>query len=216
MLLEAPAIDGLVFDEAAHSYTLDGQPVPGVTKALKLISEYGWVDDAVLAEKADLGRMVHEVIELDCLGVLDVASLDPLLLPYYRGWRGFLATSGFTVLLSEGKVASRRYRYAGALDLFGELNAIRAVVDAKCVTTVMPSTGPQTAAYANALRECRPDLLPPTAPCRRYALQLRPPLQPGKACRWTLHPFTDDGYDLKLFLACLTVTHHLHRKGPRA
>lgn len=208
-------MDGLAFDPQLHRYQLDGRPVPGVTDALKVVSaaDYAMVDPDVLAAKAAVGQAVHLMIELDCAGELDREDLDPLLVPYYLAWRSFLTTSGFRVLLSESKVASRRYGYAGQLDLFGDLNAIRSTVDAKCVTTVMPSTGPQTAAYTQALRETRPDLLPAGAPCRRYALQLRPTDSSGKpmATPWKLHPFTDDAADLRLFLACLTVTHHLRR-----
>lgn len=209
-------MDGLVFHPDGHRYTLDGVPVPGVTSALKLVSaaDYWNVPQEVLERKAALGTAVHRVIELDCQDDLDVDSLDDVLLPYYRAWRSFLVTSGFQVQLSEGKVGSRKYRYGGQLDLFGRLNAIPSIIDAKCVTTVMPSTGPQTAAYLQALRETRPDLLPQSMPCRRYALQLRPFDAQGNrmATPWKLHPFTEDAADLRLFLACLTVTHHLERK----
>ena len=212
-------MDGLVFDPQDHRYTLDGMHVPGVTSALKVVSQadYFGVDPEVMARKAALGTAVHQVIELDCQDDLDVDSLDDVLLPYYRAWRSFLTTSGFAVELSEGKVASRRHRYAGQLDLFGRLNCIRSTIDAKCVVRVMPSTGPQTAAYTEALRETRPDLLPPGAPCRRYALQLRPTLPDGRPASvpWKLHPFTQDAADLRLFLACLTVTHHLERNMTR-
>lgn len=209
-------MDGLVFHPEGHRYTLDGAAVPGVTSALKLVSsaDYFGVPPEVLERKARLGTAVHRVIELDCQDDLDVDSLDDVLVPYYRAWRSFLVTSGFQVQLSESKLASRRYRFAGQLDLFGRLNAIPSVIDAKCVTVVMPSTGPQTAAYVQALRETRPDLLPPSMPVRRYALQLRPFDAQGNrlSTPWKLHPFTDDAADLRLFLACLTVTHHLERK----
>ena len=209
-------MEGLLFDPVAHRYTLDGRPVLGVTEALKVISaaDYAAVDPEVLAAKALVGQAVHAMIELDCANDLDVDGLDDVLRPYYRCWRNFLVASGFVTVLSESKVASRRYGYAGQLDLFGHLNAIPSTIDAKCVTVVMPSTGPQTAAYTHALRETRPDLLPVGAPCRRYALQLRPFGPDGKpmACPWKLHPFTSDAADLRLFLASLTVSQHLHRK----
>lgn len=212
-------MDGLAFDETRHSYTLDGMHVPGVTSALKLISQadYANVDPELMARKAALGSAAHRMIELDCGGDLDTDSLDGQLVPYYNAWRSFLVTSGFAVVLSEHKVASRRYRYAGQLDLFGRLNGVPSTIDAKCVAQVMGSTGPQTAAYTEALRETRPDLLPPGTPCRRYALQLRPFDAQGRPLTtpWKLHPFTQDAADLRLFLACLTVTHHLERNLAR-
>ena len=210
-------MEGLVFDPELHRYTLDGRSVPGVTEALKLVSaaDYAMVDPEVMAAKAALGTAVHAMIELDCADDLDLDDLDDALRPYHRAWRSFLVTSGFRIRLSEGKVVSRRYGYAGQLDLFGELNAIPSTIDTKCVAAVMPSTGPQTAAYTQALRESRPDLLPAGTPCRRYALQLRPHDAQGRplSTPWKLHPFTDDAADLRLFLACLTVTHHLRSKS---
>ncbi len=213
MLATAPCPVGLDFQEADHSYRLDGVPVLGVTSALKIISDqaYRFVDPDVLARAAILGQAVHRLIELDCLGQLDLASLDPVLEPYYLAWREFLARSGFQVLLSESKVASRKYRYAGQLDLFGRLNGIGSVVDAKRVTCLMPSTGPQLSAYETALRETRPDLVLPGAPCRRYALQLTPGTD--ALARWRLVPYTDPG-DLRVFLSCLTITQHLRRISP--
>ena len=201
----------LEFHEEDHSYRLDGVSVPGVTSALQVISAaaYAHVDPEVLAAKAELGRAVHRLIELDCLGDLDVESLPAELVPYYVAWRQFLRTSGAEVVLSECKVYSRRYGYAGQLDLLLRLNGILSLVDAKCVVAVMPSTGPQTRAYEVALRECRPDVLVPDAPCRRYALQLKPAKVDEVA--WSLHPFVYGAADLKLFLSCLNVTTHLRR-----
>lgn len=208
---------GLIFHPEDHRYTFNGQDVPGVTTALKVVSsaDYAFVDPDVLAAKAALGTAVHSMIELDCARELDTEDLDPMLQPFFDAWRDFVRQSGFTVLLSESKVHSPRYDYAGQLDLFGELNGIKAMIDAKCVAMVMPSTGPQTAAYLQALRESRPDLLPPGTPCRRYALQLRPFDSHGNRMTtpWKLHPFTQDAQDLRLFLACLTVTHHLRNNA---
>ena len=199
---------GLVFHEDGHRYTFDGKPIPGVTTALKVISadDYRCVPEEVLALKARFGTAVHRMIELDCLGMLDLGSLDDRMLAYYAAWRDFVDNSGFRIILSEGKVHSAKYGYAGQLDLFGMLNGCFAVVDAKCVVNVMPSTGPQTAAYEQALRESRPDVLPPKAPVRRFALQLRPPLasQPQDKARWTLHPFTDLAH-LPVFLSALRI-----------
>lgn len=207
-------LDAVDFDPTAHRYRLDGRPVPGVTEALQVITAaaYRGADAEVLAAKAALGSAVHAVIELDVEGTLDVPALDPLLVPWYGAWRAFLAQSGFRPRLSEGLVASRRYGYCGKLDLFGELpvakrtTPVLALIDAKCVTTVMPSTAAQLAGYEVALRETHPDLLPPGALCSRYALQLHP----ERTRPYTLHEFASAA-DLRLFLACLTVTHHLHK-----
>lgn len=197
----------LVFQEDGHLYFLDGRPVVGVTGALKVLTDvdYRFVDPELMARKALFGQAVHRMIELDCLGRLDLVSLDEQLEPYYLAWRAFLQHSGFEPLLSECKVWSRKWQVAGTLDLFGRLNGIPSLIDAKCVAALMPSTGPQTAAYEALLRECQPAVLPPDVPCRRYALQLRPPAPDATHARWRLAPFTDAG-DLPVFLSCLRIT----------
>lgn len=206
MLGAVEELPGLLFLEEGHRYFLDGAPVTGCTTALKVISDadYRFVDPELMAVKARFGTAVHRVIDLDCLGQLDLARLDDDLVPYWLAWRDFLTASGFQVRLSEGPVCSRKWRCAGKLDLFGMLNGVPAVIDAKCVVTVMPATGPQTAAYEAMLRESRPDLLPAGAPCRRYALQLRPGAD-GGAATWRLVPFTNPA-DLRVFLSCLSIT----------
>lgn len=199
---------GLVFDEARHAYTLDGVPVPGVTTALKVCSsaDYAGVDPEVMERAAARGTAVHRMIELDGAGRLDEDSLDDQLQPYFSKWRQFLAQSGFVSLVREHRVASRRYGYAGTLDLFGILNDRYALIDAKSVVRVMPTTGPQTAAYEVALREQDPWLVPEGAKVWRYALQL-PPTGP-----WKLVPFTSPS-DTRVFLAALTIHNFTSRNA---
>jgi hypothetical protein len=198
------------FDAEAHSYTVDGDRYDSVTQILRELSArvYRFVDAGVMAEAAWLGQAVHKVIELDILGALDEGELDPRLLPYLEKWRAFRAHSGFVPLLSEARVFSRRYRYAGTLDLFGLLNGEAALVDAKRCASVPRTAGPQTAGYEIALRECMPDVVaraasgPGAARINRFALHLTPSETRG----WTLVPFKNPN-DARVFLSALT-THN--------
>lgn len=192
----------LQFDAEAHAYTVDGEAYPSVTEILRDISarEYRFVDAAVMAEAAWLGQAVHKLIELDIAGTLDVDSLDDRLLGYLAKWHAFRACSGFEPILSEEQIFSRRYRFAGTLDLFGVLNGHLALIDAKRCARVPRTTGPQTAGYEIALREFRADLFKTTQPVRRYALHLTPGTRPG----WSLVPFTDPN-DSRVFLSALTL-----------
>lgn len=204
-------MDGLVFDPELHRYTLDGKRLPGVTTVLKPISSahYAGVDPAVMERAAQLGQAVHRLIELDVLGELDTDSLDPELIPYYRGWRVFLRESGFQAQLSEQQLASRRHRYAGTLDLFGRLNGLPSLIDAKRVAVIVRSTGPQTFAYGQLVREARPDLLGPDEPLRRYALHLKKPSPTQMTAPWELVPFTNDHQDRLVWQSCLNISHYL-------
>lgn len=193
-------MEGLHFDAEAHTYTLDGARVPSVTEILSDLSarEYRFVDRATMERTAWFGQAVHKVIELDIRGTLDVDSLDAALVPYLEKWREFRAHSGFVPLMSEQQVASRRYRYGGTLDLAGELNGRRCIVDAKRCAGVPRTAGPQTAGYLLAVNEMHPDFAPNG--CDRYALHLTPSETRG----WTLVPFRDPN-DSRVFLSALTL-----------
>lgn len=198
----------LQFDAESHSYRLDGLPVPSVTSILKDLSEreYRFVKAETMAESAWLGQAVHKVIELETANTLDEDLLDARLYEYLDAWRHFRAHSGFIPVLSEEKVYSRRYQYAGQLDLLGTLNGDCSLIDAKRCAGVPRTAGPQTAGYEVALRECRPDIVaqlasgPNGGRIRRYALHLTPNVRPG----YRLVPFTDPN-DARVFLSALTL-----------
>lgn len=63
------------FDEFAHTYTLNGKLLSGVTSLLHrqmFADKYAGVDELTLAQAADYGSSVHQLIELhDSLGVAD-------------------------------------------------------------------------------------------------------------------------------------------------
>jgi len=196
-------VPALHFDAASHTYTLGGRKVPGVTTVLKPISEafYGGSMGPAMRAKAQLGTLVHLAIELDGAGTLDRDSLEGPVLDYFRAWERFRRESEVELVAQELKVASPTYGYAGALDILGRLRSRPgriALIDAKCVTTVMPTTGPQTAGYEKAAREWHPELIPEGHPVDRYALQLRPD------GTYRLVPFTSPA-DLRTFLAALSV-----------
>ena len=62
----------LTFDEASHTYRIDGQVVPGVTSVLKPLTDYSMVPPADLQAAADFGKAVHRACELD-----DLMDLPP-------------------------------------------------------------------------------------------------------------------------------------------
>lgn len=189
------------FDESNHTYTLNGERVPSVTQILHRFSEeiYRFVDSDLMERAARLGTAVHEMIRLDCAGVLDEAGLHEKLQPYFKQWREFLAQSGFEPTLSEQFVWSEKYRFAGQLDLFGTLNGKPALIDAKRCASVPFTAGPQTAGYELALAECNPQT---DEPVQRFALQLVPNE------RWKLLPM-DGTDDRRVFMSALTIHNYL-------
>lgn len=199
-------IDGLVYRDDIHEYRYRGAVVPSVTQVLAPLSaiEYRGVDAEVLARAAALGKAVHKLIELDLRHDLDVDSLDDGLQPYYTAWQSFLQLSGFKMALSEARVYSSKYGYAGTLDLFGTLNAEAVLIDAKRTAAVPRTAGPQTAAYESALRDSYPDVVSKYASgagdgrIDRYALHFT------SDAKWRLVPFREKR-DLRVFLSCQTI-----------
>lgn len=144
---------GLVFHPVSHTYTLDGRRVPSVTQVLKPLHCLDHIPPAVLERKARLGTAVHRACELHLLGTLDESTVSPEVAPYFMQFLRFLDESGFEPALTERQVVSRRYGYAGTLDLWGYLNGRTALPDIKTTFAVAPICGLQTAAYAYALEE---------------------------------------------------------------
>lgn len=185
------------FDEASHTYKLDGNPVPSVTEILKPLTDFGRVPLEVLEYKRSLGKAVHKAIELWERQDLDVADLDPEALPYFEGWLKFKQESGFRVLHSELIVWSKKYRYAGTLDDLGTrlIGATEAdeLLDVKCVWATAPETAIQTAAYQEALSESHGIKVK-----KRGAVQLTP--ESG----FKFFPYRDKG-DFNVFLSLLNL-----------
>ncbi len=179
----------LTFNRERHEYRWNGQIVPSVTQVLDPFSDYSMIPVATLERKKQIGVAVHLAIELDILGELDESTIHPAWSGYFDGWRKFRMHSGFIAELSEQFVYSEKYRFAGTLDLVGELPTGPALIDAKTTTVLMPTVGPQTAAYAEGIKRPR---------INRYALQLSPD---GK---YNLAPCRDKS-DWATFQAALTL-----------
>lgn len=188
----------IVYDTSGgHSYRNDaGADVPGVTRVLKPLSDacYRDVPREVLDRAAQLGRAVHLMIHYDCKGTLDVDSLEGDVRKYYNIWRNFRSTSSFEPILSEHVVHSARFGYAGQIDLYGVLNGELVHIDAKRCANIMPTVGPQTAAYGQALTEMGHEWK------RRFALHMHGNTANG----WSLHEYSSP-HDLRLFLSALNV-----------
>lgn len=189
----------LTFDPDTHTYRYGGQLVPGVTSVLAPITDYSAVPRAVLQRAADFGRAVHLACELDDLGELDEDSLDDALAPYLHAWRAFCADYEVQWDGIEVPGYSKTMRYAGTPDRSGVVQRLHAVVDIKTTATLMPSVGPQLAAYAALVAPASPNAL------TRIGVQLK-----GDG---TYHAETyNNPSDMPLFLSLLTLrnwcSHH--------
>lgn len=190
----------LTFDEASHTYRLGEETLPSVTTILKPLSSYGDVPMPILQAAAERGTRVHRAVELLCQNRLDWTTVDDELLGYLEGWMAFCDAMKPEFIANEKRTYHPTAKYAGTLDLelvlHGKPKAKLAVLDVKSCVQVMPTTGPQTAAYQaaeNAHRKAASDHIK-----ERYALRL------GKDGSFDLIPYASSPLsDLNDFMACL-------------
>jgi len=192
----------LQLDTAAHRYRLDGAEVPGVTRVLGSLYDVSTIRNGGLQHKREIGEALHLAIDLDLKGDLELDSLDLEVVGYFDGWLRFRRETGFECLFSEKQVASKKYRYAGTLDLAGRIDGVEAVIDGKTTAALHPAVALQTAAYHNAA--CEMGLVRTTA--RRYALRLRPD------GTYVLDQHKDRA-DFFVFLSCLSLHNWRARHG---
>lgn len=142
----------LEFDEATHTYTLDGKVIPSVTQILSIANDFSFVNKDVLERASKFGTAVHKATELYDDGILKEHALDTALVPYLNGWKKFLSDTKFEILESETRVYSK-HGYAGTFDRLGLLANKLTLLDIKTSTTVVRSTALQLAAYKTACEE---------------------------------------------------------------
>jgi hypothetical protein len=105
----------LQFDEATHTYSLDGRPLDGLTSTIKeagLIRSNG--DQAQWYMQR--GKYIHLATELHDRGELDESTLDPQIVPYLESWKRFRGDQGYEPSHTELKLYDPIYLYAGTID----------------------------------------------------------------------------------------------------
>jgi hypothetical protein len=150
--------DALHFDAESHRYTVGDDPTPwahitGVLGAAGL-TNYESVPDDVLDRARDRGSKVARALHYYGEGDLDVATLDPALVPYVQSWATFCARYEFRPHPDyiERPLVHRAFRYAGTPDVAGwwrddDGTEGFAVIERKAVAQVQfAATWPQVAA----------------------------------------------------------------------
>lgn len=197
------------FDPITHIGKVNGVIYPSVTQ---LLTEFGLQDLSRVPEdrleyKRVLGTRVHAATVL-----LDNGSLDeehfgtnfPECVPYLNAYRKFREIEGFTPIVKEVRLFSKKYRFHGAMDEVsthdGRYGDRLCIIDYKCVFRMYNSVGPQTAGYEILVKENSKGLGLDKAMLRkrfhRFALILKP------TENYDLVPLTDNVNDEQDFIAC--------------
>ena len=143
------------FDEASHTYAIDGARLPSVTQLLEPIKpDFSMVPRDVLEAKRALGVAVHLACEIDDQGELDDDSTDAGVMGYVAGWRKFKAECRAVIMLNEQRLYHPALRYAGTIDRVAEIHADAEtwLLDLKTSADPDRSHGVQLAGYEGLLR----------------------------------------------------------------
>ncbi|HYM24958.1 MAG TPA: hypothetical protein VEU08_17195 [Vicinamibacterales bacterium] len=109
----------LLFEHDAHRYFLDGIETPSMTRILRdsgVVSFEG-VPEFILERARKRGSAVHALCHYLNENDLDWASVDEAYRGYLDGWRRLRDERQIEPLLCEYRVASRRHRLTGTIDI---------------------------------------------------------------------------------------------------
>jgi len=141
----------IYFDEATHTYTVDGQRLPSVTEICRFLSYDRKSDKPWLAQQAaDRGTRIHEACVLLDYG--EDPEDDPEIAGYLTAYRRFLHDYKPEWQGIETMLGSKSLGYAGTCDRYGIINGRRVVLDIKTGASVNKvSVASQLDGYASLL-----------------------------------------------------------------
>ncbi len=149
--IDVPSFDEVDFDEATHTYKVNGIVLPSVTTVMKPLSQsfYQVVDENTLSKAADRGTSVHQAIEnfLE-YGIEDV---PPEHAPYFAAFKQFMADKNPIIIATEKRVYHKFLRYAGTVDLLCIIDGKVYLIDYKTTAVLSEMlVGVQLEAYERA------------------------------------------------------------------
>ena len=145
-------VTGLEFDDATHTYRLDGFEIPSVSAIMEPLSrsKYAHISEEILERAASRGTAIHNSIENWIkFGIEDV----PLEYQgYFEAFRKWWEQYKPTVIASEARICHFLMRYGGTVDLLAGVENAVSLIDFKSTSTISDMTcGVQLEAYAKAL-----------------------------------------------------------------
>lgn len=184
----------LRFDEPSHTYWLGDRQVPGTTTVLGLLGGYEGIPARILQKAATRGTAVHKITELEDAGTLDYATLDDELSGYLEAWWRFKDDHKPQILDAEVPGYHPTLLYAGTRDRRLALKKKAGILDIKSSYRLMPSTGPQTAAYKEIYNANVP---------KSEQLKHRWGLKLARDGTYELKEYTDHAGDFNTFVSAL-------------
>ena len=118
----------VAFDEATHTYKIDGKVWPSVTQILQ---DLGFMSDFYAAGSSTRGKDVHLITKLYEEGRLDWTKIDEDYVGYLDAWISFLRKEPWETEKCEVVTYHRLLGYAGTTDRMGNWKNRKAVLDIK-------------------------------------------------------------------------------------
>lgn len=138
MIAEAAQLE---FQEADHTYRLNGRVLPSVTQIIRAVLP-GWEASEWYLQR---GRALHVGCELLARNRLHWPSVHPEIEPRLRALEKFLKESGAVVLGTEVKGACEKFQFAGKRD--GDLLHLGERVTVDWKSTICPQVIVQLGGY---------------------------------------------------------------------
>ena len=138
----------ITFDEATHTYYVDGVKVPSVSEIIAPLRDFSGIDPEVLRKAQDRGKAVHKACELHDLGTLGDLGPDAAVIePYLKAWLKFSGSDWEWISIEEIKYHSKLV-YCGTADRIGIYRGEHVCgVDIKATAKSHAATGVQLGAY---------------------------------------------------------------------
>jgi len=145
----------LLFNPEAHEYFLDGVQLPSVTQILRQqgLVQLDGIPPFILEAARRRGTAVHALAHFWNEGDLDPASVDEAYRPYLDAWIACVEQRRIDPLLCEHRLASRRHRVCGTLDLLAEMDGEGWLFDFATGDPATVAKDFQTAAYLGMAHE---------------------------------------------------------------
>lgn len=145
----------LVFNNDRHEYLLNGSPVPSVTRIISSVTDDMMLNSSFI--RAGIrGTAVHKVCEMiNEAATVNFEALSEDIRPYVNGYRAFVAKEPYTVVHSEMRVYSNKYRFAGTVDIIARnpKTGRLAIMDIKTTAVLSPTIALQLSGYEGCYRE---------------------------------------------------------------
>lgn len=198
----------------AHEYYLDGQLRPSMTQILceMGIVRFDGVPPFILEAARRRGSAVHALCHYLNEDDLDWESVDPAYLEYVNAWVACKLERRIVPLLCEHRIASRRHRVTGTIDILCEIDGDGWLLDYATGDPAQCAKHFQTAGYLMAALEWQDEDERLREVLARHRRWRRASVRLMRTGSFRFHEYTDTD-DYKRMQVLIAAWHIRHEYG---